>query len=90
MIADVCEDLGMKPAMMAASPTIMRLVGLFSPGARETVEMMYEFTRPFVVDPSRIEQAFGLIATPMTVGIPRTAAWFKDTRTGHAFLRRSR
>jgi hypothetical protein len=35
--------------------TMMRIGGLFIPGARETVEMMYEFEKPFVVDSSQFE-----------------------------------
>jgi nucleoside-diphosphate-sugar epimerase len=55
---------------------MMRLVGLFVPGARETVEMLYEFTQPFVVDSSRIEGEFGLAATPVDEGVRRTVAWW--------------
>jgi nucleoside-diphosphate-sugar epimerase len=76
MVAGICRELGREPAQSVISPTMMRLVGLFSPGAKETVEMLYEFTQPFVVDSSRIEREFGLIATPSDEGIRRTAAWW--------------
>ena len=55
---------------------MMRLAGLFVPGARASVEMMYEFTRPFVVDSGRIEGEFGLQPTPVDEGIRRTVAWY--------------
>ena len=48
--------LGIAPAVSAVSPLMMRLAGLFIPGAKESVEMMYEFTTPFVVD-SRADRA---------------------------------
>lgn len=76
LVAAICRQLGRKPAVSVVSPTMMRLVGLFVPGARETVEMLYEFTQPFVVDSSRIEGEFGLAATPVDEGVRRTVAWW--------------
>lgn len=57
--------------------TMMRIGGLFIPGARETVEMMYEFEKPFVVDSSQFERAFGVKATPMAEAIKATVAWYR-------------
>jgi hypothetical protein len=57
---------------------MMRVVGLFIPAARASVEMMYEFTAPFVVDSSRSEREFNLSATPVPVAIERTIAWYRD------------
>lgn len=37
----------------------MRIGGLFSKEARETVECMYQWTSPYVVDSSKFERAFG-------------------------------
>ena len=53
------------------------MAGLFIPGARETVEMMYEFEKPFVVDSSKFERAFGVTATPMADAIKATVAWYR-------------
>jgi len=41
------------------------------------VEMLYEYERPFVVDSSRFEQAFGLKATPIEEALRRTVAWYQ-------------
>jgi nucleoside-diphosphate-sugar epimerase len=54
---------------------MMALGGLFIPEARESVEMMYEFEKPFVVDSSKFERTFGVTATPMTEAIKATVAW---------------
>lgn len=54
------------------------LIGLFVPAAKETVEMMYEFDQPFIVDSSKFERAFGMKATPMREAIKETVAWFKS------------
>lgn len=67
-----------KPVKIAvANRLMMRLFGLFSPSARETVEMMYEFEQPFVVDSSKFERTFGLAATPMPQAVAESVAWFK-------------
>jgi nucleoside-diphosphate-sugar epimerase len=57
--------------------TMMRIGGLFIPGARETVEMMYEFEKPFVVDSSQFERTFGVKATPIADAIKATVAWYR-------------
>jgi nucleoside-diphosphate-sugar epimerase len=77
MIAEASQILGRKIPVSVISPWMMRLVGVFIPAVRETVEMMYEFTEPFVVDSSRIEREFQLLATPISRGIERTVAWYR-------------
>ena len=78
MVEEACRVLGVEPRISAVSPLMMRLVGLFIPAARASVEMMYEFTAPFVVDSSRIEREFSLSATPIPAAIERTVAWYRD------------
>ena len=57
--------------------TMMRIGGLFIPGAREVVEMMYEFEKPFIVDSSQFERTFGVKATPIAEAIKATVAWYR-------------
>ena len=78
MVEEACRVLGVEPNISAVSPLMMRVVGLFIPAARASVEMMYEFTAPFVVDSSRIEREFSLSATPIPAAIERTIAWYRD------------
>ncbi len=59
------------------SKEMMMLVGLFIPIAREAVEMMYEFEKPFVVDSSRFERTFGVKATPIEEAIKAAVGWYK-------------
>ena len=56
----------------------MRIGALFMPVARESLEMLYEFTEPFVVDSSAIEREFGLRATPLDEGMRATVEWFRQ------------
>jgi nucleoside-diphosphate-sugar epimerase len=77
MIEDASKQLGVKPKVSTVSPTMLRLVGLFSPPVREMGEMMYEFTNPFIVDSSKSDRALGLSATPISEGLARTIAWYQ-------------
>ena len=78
MVEEACRVLGVEPRISAVSPLMMRVVGLFIPAARASVEMMYEFTAPFVVDSSRIEREFSLSATPIPAAIERTIEWYRN------------
>ncbi len=73
----IFEALGQTARASAVSKPMMRMAGLFVPGARETVEMFYEFEKDFVVDGSKFTKAFGLQATPCREGITATVAWYK-------------
>lgn len=75
--AMIFELLGTEPRVSSVNKGTMRMAGLFIPGARETVEMMYEFEKPFVVDSTRFESTFGLRATPLTQAIKTTLAWYR-------------
>ena len=39
--------------------------------------MMYEFEKPFVVDSSKFERAFGVVATPIVDAIKATVVWYR-------------
>jgi hypothetical protein len=56
---------------------MLRLVGILSPGAGESVEMMYEFTEAFEVDSTSIQRMFGLEPTPIDVAMRRTVEWYR-------------
>lgn len=71
------EAAGHLPKMSGMGKFMMRLGGIFIPGARETVEMMYEFEQPFVVDHSKYVRVFGNHATSMDKGIQRTLEWYR-------------
>jgi len=50
----------------------MRIGGLFNAAARETVEMAYQYTAPYVFDSRRFETTFGVAPTPYEDGIAAT------------------
>lgn len=72
------SELGHKVKFMAAGANMMRFLGMFNPMMRETVEMMYEWTQPFVIDTRKTEQAFGWSGTPLKQAIKATVAWIRE------------
>lgn len=78
MVKMIAEEAGVEPKMSTMGKGMMWFGGLFIPAAKETVEMMYEFEKPFVVDSSKFENTFGMKATPMHEAIKETVAWFKS------------
>ena len=67
----------------ASSPPSCAAVGdrdgcLFSPTLRAVTEQLYQSERPWVVDSSKFERAFGWSATPLPDAISATVAWFRD------------
>ncbi len=73
----IFEILGQPAKMSGMGRWMMAIGGLFIPEARETVEMMYEFEKPFVMDSSKFTQAFGQTATPLHEALSETIAWYR-------------
>ena len=73
----IAEELGMPLKVSAMGKTMMAIGGLFIPEAKESVEMMYEFEKPFIVDSGKFEKTFGMKATPMKEAIKETVNWYK-------------
>ena len=72
------EEAGVEPKISSLGKLMMAIGGLFIPEAKETVEMMYEFDKPFIVDSSKFEKAFGMKATPIREAISETVNWYKN------------
>jgi nucleoside-diphosphate-sugar epimerase len=78
MVERAARIAGLEPRIRVMGPAMLRIGGLFVPEAKATVEMLYEFTEPFVVDSSATEAAFGLEATPVEEGLRRTVEWYRE------------
>lgn len=78
MVKMIAAEMGIEPKLSAMGKAMMRFGGLFVPEAKETVEVMYEFEQPFIVDSSKFERTFGMRATPMQQAIKETVAWYKS------------
>jgi nucleoside-diphosphate-sugar epimerase len=78
MVRLFAEAAGVEPKMSSMGRLMMWIGGLFIPEAKESLEMMYEFDQPFIVDSTKFEKTFGMKATPMQEAIKETVAWYKS------------
>ncbi len=72
------EEAGVEPKISSMGKLMMSIGGLFIPEAKETVEMMYEFEKPFIVDSSKFQKTFGMKGMPMREAIRETVYWYKN------------
>ncbi|RSS62715.1 NAD-dependent epimerase/dehydratase family protein [Streptomyces sp. WAC07061] len=79
MTRRLADEAGTGPvAVRALPPAVLAVGGLFSPLLRELKEIRYQFDRPFVVDASAWETAFGVRATPVDEQVKATVAWWRE------------
>ena len=74
----IFQEIGQPAKLSTMGKMMMRIGGIFIPGAREMVEMMYEFEKPFVVDSSKFTKAFGMQATPWKAALHETIDWYRS------------
>lgn len=77
----IFEELGKPPRIQVAPRWLLSLVGLFDPVARELPEILYQTERPFVVDYSKFERAFGAHPTSHREAIRVTLDWYRKNTT---------
>lgn len=68
----VFQELGRPPRMSLIRRPMMYLAGLVSPMIRESLEVLYQFEAPFVMDWSKFRQAFDGRVTPLRDAIRET------------------
>lgn len=68
---------GARTAVMGT--TTMRLGALFNPAARETLEMDYQYLRPYLFDSTAFEATFNTAPTPSEEGIAAALAHVRAT-----------
>jgi nucleoside-diphosphate-sugar epimerase len=86
--AALFDALGVAPRIDRIGPLAMRLVGLFVPVLRESVEMRYEFDADYVVDDRAFRAAFDARTTPLDEALRETARWARS-RFGAGPVRRA-
>ena len=77
------DELGHKVKFMAAGKMMMSMLGLFMPTLRESVEMLYEWDKPFIMESSKAEKAFGWKGTPLNEAMKATIEWCKSDSAKH-------
>jgi len=68
-ISQIAEAMGKPTKHRVVSKFMVKLIGLFTPVMKESVEMLYQYDRNYVFDSSKFEEAFALKPTPYRQGI---------------------
>jgi len=68
-ITTIANEMNVKPHYRVAPKALIRIMGLFMPIMKETVEMLYQYDRDYVFDSSKFEDRFGIKPTPYREGI---------------------
>jgi len=77
MVTQACELAGV-PARITVAPSLfIRAMGLVNPTMRAVTEVLYQVERPWVIDHSRFETAFGTRVTPHREALQRTLDWYR-------------
>jgi nucleoside-diphosphate-sugar epimerase len=75
MVAEMERQTGRTIKRRIAGKTMLRLIGLFNPMVRETVEMNYLMTEPLIMDDTALQALLGPVhKTPYAEGIRQTLA----------------
>jgi nucleoside-diphosphate-sugar epimerase len=75
----IAAELGRPVRVGATSRLALRVAGVVDAQARESAEMLYQWERPFVVDASKFQGAFGPFEpTPHQRAVAATVTWFQQ------------
>lgn len=69
----VAKNYGTSPSWQVLKPWMLKMVGVFNPLVRESIELLYQNEYPYIVDSSDFESRF-FRATSYDEGIRTTAA----------------
>lgn len=73
-IETVSAELGVQPKIQLASKTMVKILGLYLPVMKESVEMLYQYDRDYVFDSSKFEDAFKMKPTTTDIAIKKIVA----------------
>jgi nucleoside-diphosphate-sugar epimerase len=74
-VAMVGDAVGRPVKVRRGTAPILWLIGLGNPDAREIIEMLYEFERPFVMASEKFQRVFGAGPTPLREAIQASIEW---------------
>jgi nucleoside-diphosphate-sugar epimerase len=83
LMALVRDAVGKPVKVLRGTAPILWLVGLRNPDARELIEMLYEFDRPFVMESQKFQRAFGIEPTPLREAVRATVEWARTHPQTH-------
>lgn len=68
-ISEIASQMGKKSGYWAIPKWLVKLIGLFNPIMKESVEMMYQYDRDYIFDSSKFRERFKMDATSQKQGI---------------------
>ncbi|MCO5188763.1 MAG: NAD-dependent epimerase/dehydratase family protein [Anaerolineae bacterium] len=74
----IYAETGTTPNVQVGPRPILRIMSLFNADIRPALDVFYQFDRPFVVDHSKFERAFGAYPTPHKEAIAQTVQWARN------------
>jgi nucleoside-diphosphate-sugar epimerase len=74
----VFEEAGFSPRLRSAPRWGIEAASIFSPTMRAVKEQLYQSERPWQVDSTKFERAFGWRATALQDAVAATVAWFRS------------
>ncbi len=78
-IALAASAAGVPAKPLAVSGLMLRVLGLTNPVLRESVELLYEFNEPYLIEGSKYTQTFDGIPTSHQEAMRRTVAWYGES-----------
>ncbi|GAB4200311.1 MAG: NAD-dependent epimerase/dehydratase family protein [Roseiflexaceae bacterium] len=75
LVALIGQEAGRPVRVRGAGRLLLWLLGRFNPMIAETVEMFYEWDRPFVMDSSAFTRTFGMQPTPLREAVRASLEW---------------
>jgi nucleoside-diphosphate-sugar epimerase len=74
----VYKEAGTETKIRAGTRIPLTFMSLFSSKMKIALSVLYQFDRPFIVDHSKYEEAFGANTTPHMDAIPPTLDWYRQ------------
>ncbi len=73
-VALAAKSLGVPAKHRVISKTLVKLMGIFMPVMRESVEMLYQYDRDYVFNSDKFERRFSFVPTSYESGVKEIAA----------------
>jgi nucleoside-diphosphate-sugar epimerase len=74
----VYSEAGQETKIRAGTRIPLFFMSLFDSKMKFALQVLYQFDRPFIVDHSKFEKAFGANPTPHLEGMQRTLDWYRE------------
>ena len=72
------DDMGHELNVSVVPKIALRAIGIFNANLRETLEIMYQYEEPFVMDSSKFSAAFGFTGSTLKEAVHETVNWFRE------------